>query len=184
MKRAFHSFPAPSFFPNRFIFFYRSVCAGERKKETGTRERDGGRATRGRGRTHVHAQRNRNVALLPFSKTGRGNTRALRPFSEGRNAQKSAPLSGDRGAHKAFGLVRNAGQEALRDLCPSRRRAFFLPQSLSETDREPRPVPERERTRRVSHFRTRTEHVPAPRYRPAPQHVICRNGRGGQRRMT
>lgn len=127
MKRAFHSFPAPSFFPNRFIFFDGPSARARGKKRIGTRERDGGRATRGRGRTHVHAQRNRNVALLPFSKTGRGNTRALRPFSEGRNAQKSAPLSGDRGAHKAFGLVRNAGQEASRDLCPLTEKSLFPP---------------------------------------------------------
>lgn len=185
MKRAFHSSPAPSFFPNRFIFLTVRLRGREEKREPGQGNATEEERHEGGGRPHVHAQRNRNVALLPFSKTGRGNTRALRPFPKAETLKKAHPFQ------ETGELTRLSDSSEMQvwkrrgTYVPSRRRAFFLPsRSLSETGREPRPVPERERTRRVSHFRTRTEHVPAPRYRPAPQHVICRNGRGGQRRMT
>lgn len=142
MKRAFHSSPAPSFFPNRFIFFDGPSARARGKKRTGTRERDGGRATRGRGSASCPRAEEPERGSFALLKNRQGEHTGPAAFSEGRNAQKSAPLSGDRGAHKAFGLIRNAGLEASRDLCPLTEKSLFppLPESFgNRPGTSPRP---------------------------------------------
>lgn len=141
MKRAFHSFPDPSFFPNRFIFLPVRLRGREEKRDRdkGTRRRKSDTREGADSCPRTEEPERGSFALL---KNRQGEHTDPAAFSEGRNAQKSAPLSGDRGAHKAFGLVRNAGQEASRDLCPLTEKSLFppLPESFgNRPGTSPRP---------------------------------------------